>query len=805
MASEIGQMTIGLKFDGKKLTASLDGVAATTEKAGGKLSKAWSTATALVNSATNRVFNGVVDTITSSVSTAIKRVDTLSNSQKVFEALGYSASDTTKNMNKLTGYLDGLPTSMTDAVGGVQRLAGSFGDLDNATDYFVAMNDAGLAFGATTDQVSNAITQLSQTSLDGPLDAATWNSLQDNGFGPVFSAMARDAGMTVGQLKEDFGGRGTKTVQDFLNELVKLDTEGSGAMKSLSEIAKENTNGIGTALENMGYRVGNALSKIMDQIGQENIANFINGVSSKIVELGQKLADVVKFFQENEWAVNLLKTALIALGVAMAGVKIANFTKKMINMGKSVADAFKKVSNASKSIKVKLDIFSAKDANKTAKKAGKGVDKVKTTMAQKVANIGTSIQSIASTIGTTLSTVMKQVGTILGSVVTAVMEPIKALFKGLGEAIAGFFTALASPQVAMGALMFAAVAASIAAAIFLIGSAIGAVMPVIQELFNTVIMPVSAFIASTVIMIIQSLTACIIDLTNNALIPLGTFMLISFVTVVNTVTDAIIRLTNEAIIPLINTLSGAFQDVLNTISGFINDTFFQAFDKIKNAIIEVTNQALIPLIDKLEGSFTNVLNTVSNIINTTLKTALDGIAKVVDKVGDGFTKMGGAIESALNGASAVLGTFADLLSGVASAIVAIVALATHQSVSYGVGFASVTAAATGGRVIGKGTETSDSNLYALSNGEYVIRAAAAKKIGYDNLDQLNANGQLNSFGSYRNNSLWNAIEAGTPDIEEDITQGPNTMITINQTNEVNNNLDIHKVSNTLLREMRISA
>lgn len=805
MASEIGQMTIGLKFDGKKLTASLDGVAATTEKAGGKLSKAWSTATALVNSATNRVFNGVVDTITSSVSTAIKRVDTLSNSQKVFEALGYSASDTAKNMNKLTGYLDGLPTSMTDAVGGVQRLAGSFGDLDNATDYFIAMNDVGLAFQATTDEVSNAITQLSQTSLDGPLDAATWDSLQDNGFGPVFNAMARDAGMTMGQLKEDFGGRGTKTVQDFLNELVKLDTEGSGAMKSLSEIAKENTKGIGTALENEKHRIGNALSKIMDQIGQENIANFINDVSSKIIELGQKLADVVKFFQENEWAVNLLKTALIALGVAMAGVKIANFTKKMINMGKSVADAFKKVSNASKSIKGKLGIFSAKDADKTAKEAGKGVDKVKTTMAQKVANIGTSIQSIASTIGTTLSTVMKQVGTILGSVVTAVMEPIKALFKGLGEAIAGFFTALASPQVAMGALMFAAVAASIAAAIFLIGSAIGAVMPVIQELFNTVIMPVSAFIASTVIMIIQSLTACIIDLTNNALIPLGTFMLNSFVTVVNTVTDAIIRLTNEAIIPLINTLSGAFQDVLNTISGFINDTFFGAFDKIKNAIIEVTNQALIPLIDKLEGSFTNVLNTVSDIINTTLKTALDGIAKVVDKVGDGFTKMGGAIESALNGASAVLGAFADLLSGVASAIVAIVALATHQSVSYGVGFASVTAAATGGRVIGKGTETSDSNLYALSNGEYVIRAAAAKKIGYDNLDQLNANGQLNSFGSYRNNSLWNAIEAGTPDIEEDITQGPNTMITINQTNEVNNNLDIHKVSNALLREMRISA
>ena len=31
---------------------------------------------------------------------------------------------------------------------------------------------------------------------------------------------------------------------------------------------------------------------------------------------------------------------------------------------------------------------------------------------------------------------------------------------------------------------------------------------------------------------------------------------------------------------------------------------------------------------------------------------------------------------------------------------------------------------------------------ALSNGEYVIRAAAARKIGYKNLDSLNATGDM---------------------------------------------------------------
>lgn len=45
--------------------------------------------------------------------------------------------------------------------------------------------------------------------------------------------------------------------------------------------------------------------------------------------------------------------------------------------------------------------------------------------------------------------------------------------------------------------------------------------------------------------------------------------------------------------------------------------------------------------------------------------------------------------------------------------------------------------ATGGIVHGPGTGTSDSIPALLSNGEYVIRAAAVKAIGYDQLDRLN--------------------------------------------------------------------
>lgn len=50
--------------------------------------------------------------------------------------------------------------------------------------------------------------------------------------------------------------------------------------------------------------------------------------------------------------------------------------------------------------------------------------------------------------------------------------------------------------------------------------------------------------------------------------------------------------------------------------------------------------------------------------------------------------------------------------------------------------------AVGGRVYGIGTTTSDSNPYMLSRDEYVLKASAAQRIGYDNLDAMNRTGEL---------------------------------------------------------------
>ena len=329
--------------------------------------------------------------------------------------------------------------------------------------------------------------------------------------------------------------------------------------------------------------------------------------------------------------------------------------------------------------------------------AGNPVEEAGDKLAGGVPSWGTKISTAIKNIAEPIKTAFTSLGEILGSIVTAIMEPVKALFKGLGEALAGFFTALANPQIAIGAAMFALAAASIAAAIFLIGTAIGAVMPALTDLFNNIIIPIAQFIADTVLNLIAALTQAVVTLTNEALIPLGEFLVNSFVVILNTVTDTITRLTQGALIPLINTLSGAF---------------------------------------------INIIRTVGDVLNNILRTALVGIAEVARSVGEGFEHMGRAIKLALEGAMGVVNAFASLIEAVSDAAVAIVALATDHSINYGSGYAHLFAQ--GGRVMGPGSPTSDSIPARLSDGEYVIKASSAQDIGYDALDRLNKTGSLGS-------------------------------------------------------------
>ena len=237
----------------------------------------------------NKAFNAVSNNLDG----AIKRIDTLANSTRAFENMGFSADHTAKAMKNISKAIEGLPTALNDSVSNVQLLAASTGDLDLSVDVYKALNDAILGFGGDANMANNAIVQLSQSFSNGKIDAQTWNSMINSGLGPTLNALAKTMGKTTGELKAGLS-EGKISVKDFQEGLIKLDKEGGGGLKSLEQIVKDSTKGIGTSLANAKTAMVRGTAELIKSADQVLVNMNLPTIAELISNSGKKVENVMK-------------------------------------------------------------------------------------------------------------------------------------------------------------------------------------------------------------------------------------------------------------------------------------------------------------------------------------------------------------------------------------------------------------------------------------------------------------------------------------------------------------------------------
>lgn len=278
--------------------------------------------------------NKAMGTIASSIGSAIKRVDTLNAAGKTFEYMGFKAQDSANATQALVKSIQGLPTPLDGAMRGMTALAATYQDVGLGQRVFTSLNNAILGFGGSAEMVENAVAQLSQLPLDGPLDAQTWNSLRNSGLTPVLVAMSKGFGMSVGDMKKAFG-EGQLTVKDFTDKLVEMNTKGGGGLVALEKIAKNATNGIGTGFANAQTAITRGLAKIIQAIGATNISSAIasvgtafekalTAVAKAIPPTIKAIKDLIEYIVRNKdvfvpLAVGIAAAtgAVVAFGIAM--------------------------------------------------------------------------------------------------------------------------------------------------------------------------------------------------------------------------------------------------------------------------------------------------------------------------------------------------------------------------------------------------------------------------------------------------------------------------------------------------------
>lgn len=241
----------------------------------------------LISSGLGRVMDGL--------STGIQRLDIVNNFPRVMENLGVGAAEAAAAVDEVQRSLIGLPTSLQDGVQAVQRLTTSMGDVGRATDVFIAFNNALVAGAAPASLQASALEQFSQAVAKGKPDMLEWRSLM-NAMPAQLEQVAASMGMTSSELGEGLR-QGDIAMSDFLDAIVRLNTEGVGEYASFSEQVGAATHTVGTALTNMGNRIGQGWAAILGVIGQEGIFELIERVSNGILGFMTSVASAFQWLK----------------------------------------------------------------------------------------------------------------------------------------------------------------------------------------------------------------------------------------------------------------------------------------------------------------------------------------------------------------------------------------------------------------------------------------------------------------------------------------------------------------------------
>lgn len=223
----------------------------------------------------------IKSTILGNVDAAIKRVDTLSNYSRVMSNLGVGSVQANASVQKLSNKLIGLPTTLDDASGAVQRFTSVNSNISRSTDMFLALNNAILAGGASSEIQKSALEQLSQSYAKGKPDMFEWRSAM-TAMPAQMKQVAEAMGFVNASALGEALRNGTVSMDQFMDTIMKLNTQGINGYQSFEEQARNATGGISTSIANMRTAIVRCMSDVMNTIGQSNIAGFFTNIAKAI-------------------------------------------------------------------------------------------------------------------------------------------------------------------------------------------------------------------------------------------------------------------------------------------------------------------------------------------------------------------------------------------------------------------------------------------------------------------------------------------------------------------------------------------
>lgn len=560
------------------------------------------------------------------------------------------------------------------------------------------------------------------------IDLSTVGSTFLPRLGQWAAGNAQEFGSWIGRMREVNEETGTSPMEDFFNRSI--------------EMAKQ----LGRIISNVAHVFGDFLSA-----GAETGGGFLNTIETATAGLraftesteGQE--SMKTFFAGVAEAVRTLAPILEIVAKTIFDTIGPALTDLVIGAGPGIVDMFEGLRVGLQAIAPVMPVV------------GEAIGQVASVLGSVFEIIGPVIADTLAALAPALAPLAELLGAIIAGL--APILPLVAQFIGLlVEALAPAFTTVVdalTPVVAsiVDSLMpllpplmevLGQVAAVIADALVMAIEAIAPFLPQLIDLFVQLVLAVMPLLPVIVELAMQVVPPLLRAL--EGIMPTIVRVIGILVQVVNYIVPVLIPVINllGAIVGEVFSWIGSFIGVifrnvidpvlsgigwaLEKLGGFFNwlwhDVIVPAWNKIGDIIKETWENRIQPVwdgmktgLETLKGWFQTAVDGIQKIWDGLRKAAAIPIVWVLEKV------VNGALKTGWNAIAAIL-PGVDEWDGVD---VAAVKSAVEGTPAY----------ATGGFVRGPGGPTDDAITARLSNGEYVMRAEAVKRIGVDRLNRLN--------------------------------------------------------------------
>lgn len=246
-----------------------------------------------------KAVSSAMNLVSQSMDKAIDRFDTLQRFPKVMKSLGHSSKDVAASTKLLSEGIEGLPTTLDTVVATTQKLTSMTGNLKQSTKLTIALNNAFLASGASTEEASRGLTQYTQMLSSGKVDLQSWKTLQET-MSYALQKTAESFGYAGASAQNDLYKAlqdGKITFSDFSKRLIELNKGVNG----FAEMAKKNSEGIRTSFTNIVSAIAKGIANVITEFDKlsksvtgKSIAEHLNSIKDVINNTFNVIISVIR-------------------------------------------------------------------------------------------------------------------------------------------------------------------------------------------------------------------------------------------------------------------------------------------------------------------------------------------------------------------------------------------------------------------------------------------------------------------------------------------------------------------------------